>query len=166
MTPLEILVMSGAYAIALVAAIYLTRAPSRRVVAAMAGGAAAACLGLGAMVSGQALGIWWISLPSTPLVWALLYLGLAISLSPLYLITWRVARRFGWRGLSMCLLVAGVIGPPRDCLYTAIYPEWMTFGRGVTPLVADAATYVCLVALGHAVMRLVCGPSNGSPLSR
>jgi len=42
----------------------------------------------------------------------------------------------------------------------------MTFGQGVTPIVADAATYVCLVALGHAVMRFVCGRSNGSTLSR
>jgi len=103
MTPLEIFVMSCAYAIALATTIYLTRAPSRRVVAAMAGGAAAACLGLGAMVLGQAIGIWWISLPSTPGVWALLYVGLAVSLSPLYLITWRVARSFGWRGFTMCL---------------------------------------------------------------
>jgi hypothetical protein len=166
MTPLEIFVMSCAYAIALAVTIYLTRAPSRRVMAAMAGGAVAACLGLGAMVSGQALGMWWISLPSTPSVWALFYLGLAISLSPLYLITWRVARRFGWRGLTICLAAAGVIGPPRDYLYTAVYPEWMTFGRGVTPVVADAATYVCLLALGHAVMRSVCGPSDGSALSR
>src|SRR6478672_3281810 len=114
MTPLEIFVMSCAYAIALAATIYLTRAPSRRVVAAMAGGAAAACLGLGSMVLGQAAGLWWISLPSTSGVWALLYVGLAISLSPLYLITWRVARRFGWRGFTMCLAAAGVIGPPRD----------------------------------------------------
>ena len=53
----------------------------------------------------------------------------------------------------MCLTAAAAVGPPRDYLYTAIYPEWMTFGRGVTPVVADAATYVCLVALGHAVMR-------------
>jgi hypothetical protein len=166
MTPLEIFVMSCAYAIALAATIYLTRAPSRRVVAAMAGGAAAACLGLGAMLLGQAIGIWWISLPSTPGVWALLYVGLAVSLSPLYLITWRVARSFGWRGFTMCLTAAGVIGPPRDYLYTAIYPEWMTFGRGVTPVVADAATYVCLVALGHVVMRLVCGRSRESTLSR
>jgi hypothetical protein len=158
--------MSCAYAIALAATIYVTRAPSRRVAAAMAGGAAAACLGLGTMIQGQAVGVWWISLPSTPGVRALLYVGLAISLSPLYLVTWRVARRFGWRGFAICLTAAGVIGPPRDYLYTAIYPEWMTFGRGVTPVVADAATYVCLVALGHAVMRFLAGPSNGSTLSR
>ena len=166
MTTQEIIVMTGAYAVALAAAIYFTRAPSRRVVGALAGGVTAGCFGVGAMVAGQALGAWWISLPSTPGVWALFSVGFAISLSPIYLITWRVARKFGWRGLAVCLVVAGVIGPPRDYLYAAVYPAWMVFGQGVTPVFADAATYVCLVALGHAVARFVCGPSIGSRLAR
>jgi hypothetical protein len=166
MTTLQIIVMSCAYAIALAAAIYFTRAPSRRVGGALAGGVAAGCLGVGAMVVGQAIGVWRIFLPSTPGVWALFYLGLAISLSPIYLVTWRVARKFGWRGLAVCLIVVGVIGPPRDYLYAAIFPEWMVFGQGVAPIFADAATYICLVALGHAVMRFVCGSARGSRLSR
>jgi hypothetical protein len=166
MTTLQITAMTCAYAVALAAAVYFTRASSRRVVGALAGGAAAGCLGLGAMVVGQALAVWWISLPSTPAVWALFYVGLAISLSPLYLITWRVARKFGWRGLAVCLLVVGVIGPPRDYLYAAIYSEWMVFSPGVAPVLSDAAAYLGLVALGHAVMRLVSGPSRGSRMAR
>jgi len=165
MTTLQITVMTCAYAIALAAAIYFTRAPSHRVVGALAGGGAAGCLGLSAMVLGQALGVWWISLPSTPGVWALFYVGFAISLSPIYLITWRVARKFGWRGLAVCLIVVGVIGPPRDYLYAAIYPEWMVFAQGVAPIVADAAAYVGIVALGHAVMRLVAGPTREDQLA-
>jgi hypothetical protein len=166
MTTLQIIVMTGAYAVALAAAIYFTRASSRRVLGALAGGAGAASIGLGAMILGQALAMWWISLPSTPIVWGLFYLGLAISLSPIYLITWRVARRFGWRGLAVCFVVATVVGPPRDYLYAAVYPEWMVFARGVTPLLADAAAYLGLVALGHAVMRVVSGPSRESRLAR
>ncbi len=160
MTALQIAVMTCAYAVALAAVIYFTRASSRRIAGALAGGAAASCLGLAAMVLGQVLAVWWISLPSSPAVWSLFFVGLAISLSPIYLITWRVARRFGWRGLTVCLVVVGVIGPPRDYLYAAVYPEWMVFARGVTPVLADAATYVGLVALGHAVMRRVSGPSR------
>jgi hypothetical protein len=165
MTALQITVMTCAYAVALTAAIYFTRASSRRVLGALAGGAGAACVGLGAMILGQALALWCISLPSTPIMWALFYLGLAISLSPLYLITWRVARRFGWRGLAVCLIVATVVGPPRDYLYAAVFPEWMVFARGVTPLLADAAAYLGLVALGHALMRFICGPSRESRLA-
>lgn len=99
-------------------------------------------------------------------VWVLFYLGVAISLSPIYLITWRMARRFGLRGLIVCLIVAGVVGPPRDYLYVATYPEWGAFAQGIAPVLADAATYVGLVALGHAVMRLVSGPAQGSLLAR
>lgn len=166
MTTLQIIVMTCAYAVALAAAIYFTRAPSRRVVGALAGGAAAACLGMGAIVLGEALGVWRVPLPSTPGVLGLFYLAFAISCSPIYLITWRVARRFGWRGLAVCLIVVGVIGPPRDYLYAAVYPEWMVFAHGVAPVLADAATYLGLVALGHAVMRFVSGSARGSLLAR
>lgn len=166
MTTLQIIVMTCAYAVALVAAIYLTRAPSRRVMGALAGGAAAGGLGLGAIVLGEALGVWGVSLPSTPGVLVLFYLGLAISCSPIYLITWRVARRFGRRGLAVCLIVVGVIGPLRDYLFAAVYPEWMVFAPGVAPIVADAATYVGIVALGHAVMWFVSGPARESRLAR
>jgi hypothetical protein len=166
MTTLQIIVMTCAYAVALAAAIYFTRAPLRRVVGAFAGGAAAACLGMGAIVLGEALGVWRVSLPSTPGVLALFYLGLAISLAPIYLVTWRVARRFGWHGLAACLIVVAVIGPPRDYAYAAVYPEWMVFAQGMAPVLADAAAYVGLVALGHAVMRFVSGPTRGSRLAR
>jgi hypothetical protein len=166
MTTLQIIVVTCAYAVALGVAVYFTRATPRRVVGALAGGAAAGCLGLGAIIVGEAIGVWRDFLPSTHRVWVLFYLGLAISLSPIYLITWRVARRFGLRGLAVCLIVAGVVGPPRDYLYVAMYPEWGAFARGVAPVLADAATYVSLVALGHAVMRLVSGPARGSRLAR
>jgi hypothetical protein len=166
MTTLQIIMMACAYAVALAAAIYFTRAPSRRVVGALAGGAAAGCWGLGAIIAGEALGLWRDFLPPAHSLWVLVYLGLAISLSPIYLITWRVARRFGWRGLAVCLIVAGVVGPPRDYLYVATYPEWGAFAPGVAPVFADAATYIGLVALGHAVMRLVAGPARGSRLAR
>jgi hypothetical protein len=166
MTTMQIIAMSCAYAVALAAAIYFTRAPSRRVLGALAGGAAAGCLGLGAIVVGEALGVWRVFLPSARGVWVLLYVGLAVSCSPIYLVTWRVVRRFSWRGLAVCLVVVGLIGPPRDYLYAAVYPEWMVFARGVAPVLADAVTYLGLVALGHAVMRLVSGPARGSALAR
>ena len=166
MTARQIIVMTCAYAVALAAVVYVTRATSRRVVGAFAGGAAAACWGLGAIIAGEALGVWRDFLPSTRGMRMLFYVGLTISLSPIYLVTWRVARRFGLRGLAVCLIVVGVVGPPRDYLYVASYPEWGTFAPGVAPVLADAATYIGLVALGHLVMWLVSGSSRGSQLAR
>jgi hypothetical protein len=89
-----------------------------------------------------------------------------ISFSSIYLITWRVARRFGWRGLAVFIGAVAVIGPPRDYLIAATFPEWMVFAPGVAPIVADAATYVGIVALGHAVMRLIAGPAREDRLAR
>lgn len=158
--------MTGAYSLALVAVVYFTRATSRRVVGALAGGATGGLIGLGTIALCEAIGWWRVPFASTPYFLLLLYLGLAISCSPIYLITWRLARRFGWRGLAVSLGAVAVIGPPRDYLIAAKYPEWMVFAPGVAPILADAATYVGIVALGHAVMRIVAGPAREDRFAR
>jgi hypothetical protein len=160
MTPRQIIIVICAYLVALVAVVYFTRATSRRVVGALVGGAAVGCFGMGAIVLGNSLGLWRVPIFWTPYFLTLFYLGLAISVTPIYLVTWRVARRFGWRGLALCLCIVAVIGPPRDYLYAAKFPEWMVFAPGIATILADAATYVGIVALGHAVMRLIAGPSR------
>jgi hypothetical protein len=107
-----------------------------------------------------------VPIARTPIFLALFYLGLAISVSPIYLVTWRLARRFGWRGLAVFTCIVAIIGPPRDYLIAATFPEWMVFAPGVAPILADAATYVGIVVLGHAVMRLIAGPAREDRLSR
>jgi hypothetical protein len=146
--------------------IYFTRATARRVMAALVGGAAAGLLGLGAIALCEALGWWRVPFASTPYFPALFYLSLSISLTPIYLVTWRVARRFGWRGLAVSLCIVAIIGPPRDYLIAAMFPKWMVFAPGFAPILADAATYVGIVALGHAVMRLIAGPASEDRLAR
>ncbi len=164
MTTNQIIIVTCAYMIVLVAVIYFTRATLWRVVAALAGGAVVGFMGMGAIVLGNTLGLWRAPIFWTPYFLALFYLGLSISVTPIYLVTWRVVRRFGWRGLAVCLVVVAIIGPPRDYLYAAKYPAWMVFAPGVAPILADAATYVGIVAVGHAVMRLVAGPSGADRL--
>jgi hypothetical protein len=166
MTTQQIILWTFAYLIELGAVIYFTRATARRVVGALVGGAAAGLLGLGAIALCEALGWWRVPFASTPYFLPLFYLGLSISLTPVYLITWRVARRFGWRGLAVFLCAVAVIGPPRDYLIAATFPKWMVFAPGGAPILADAATYVGIVALGHAVMFLVAGPSKEDRLAR
>jgi hypothetical protein len=166
MTPLQIIVVTCAYLVELVAVVYFTRATTRRILGAFVGGAAVGCFGMGAIVLGNASGLWRVPITWTPYFLTLFYLGLAISFSPIYLITWRVARRFGWRGLAVFIGAVAVIGPPRDYLIAATFPEWMVFAPGVAPIVADAATYVGIVALGHAVMRLIAGPAREDRLAR
>lgn len=133
---------------------------------ALAGGAAVGLFGMGAIFLGNALGLWQVPISWTPISLTLFYLGLAISVSPIYLVTWRVARRFGWRGLAVFIGAVAIIGPPRDYMYAATFPNWMVFAPGALPVIADAATYVGIVALGHAVMSLIAGSASEDQLAR
>ena len=97
---------------------------------------------------------------------ALLYIGTAVSCAPIYVVTWRVARRFGRCGLVVFFSAVAVVGPLRDYQIAATFPAWMVFAPGIAPILADAATYVGIVVLGHAVMRLVAGPAGRDALAR
>jgi hypothetical protein len=166
MTTQQVILWTCGYLVALMVVIYFTRATLRRVIGAMAGGAAAGLLGIGAIALCETLGWWWVPFASTPYFLALFYLGLAVSLTPIYLITWRVARRFGLCGLAVFIGIVTVIGPPRDYLYATMFPKWMVFAPGVAPIVADGATYACIVIVGHAVMRLIAGSAGEDRLAR
>jgi hypothetical protein len=164
MTPLQIIVVTCLYFVALLVVIYFTWATARRIVGAFVGGAAVGLFGMGAIIFGNAVGWWRVPIVWTPSFLALFYFGLTITVTPIYLVTWRVARRFGWRGLAVCLGVVAIIGPPRDYLYAAKFPAWMVFAPGIAPIIADAATYVGIVAIGHVVMYFVTGPSRADRL--
>ena len=166
MTTQQILLMDCLYLAFLGAVIYFTRATARRIAGALAGGAAAGLLALGAIALGEAQGWWRVPSGSTPYFRLQLYLGLAISMAPTYLIIWRVARRFGWRGLAVFVGIVAVIGPPRDYWYATTFPKWMVFAPGIAPILADSVTYVGVVVVGHAVMRLVAGPARADRLAR
>ena len=163
-TPRQLIVVTGLYLVELVAVVYFTRATSRRILGAFAGGAAVGCFGLAAVVLGNSLALWRVPITRTPYFLTLFYLGFFVSVTPIYLVTWRLSRRFGWRGLAVFTCAAAIIGPPRDFLFAAVFPAWMVFAPGMAPVIADAATYVGIVVIGHAVMRLVAGPSRAGRL--
>jgi hypothetical protein len=166
MTRQQIILWTCAYLIEFGAVVYFTRANARRVMGALVGGAAAGLLGLGAIALCEAFGWWRVPFASTPYFLPLFYFGLSISLTPIYLVTWRVARRFGWRGLAVFIGIVTIIGPPRDYLIAATFPKWMVFAPGVAPILADGATYAGIVILGHAVMRFIAGPASEDQMAR
>ena len=101
-----------------------------------------------------------------PSILPLLYVAFVVSIAPIYLVTWRVARRFGWRGLAVAAVVIAVLGPPRDYAYMASFPEWGSYGPGIVPVLAIAGIYAMLVPLGHFVMRPIAGPPCADRLVR
>lgn len=165
MTTQQLILMNCFYLASLVAIAYFTRATSRRIAGGLAGAAVVGLLALGMITLGEAMTLWEVPLSWTPQLLVLLYLALGISSAPIYLISWRVARRFGWPGLAVLVGAAAVVGPIRDYMVAANYPEWIVFAPGVAPMLAVATTYVVIVGVGHALMRLVAGPSGEDRLT-
>ena len=93
-------------------------------------------------------------------------LGLAISLAFVFLLTWRIARRYAGRGLAIALLLAALVGPFRDSAFMAAFPEWGYYAPGITPMLAISAAYVIMGVVGHGIMRLIAGPSTNDLLTR
>jgi len=165
LTAREIILMTSFYLAFFVAVAWFSRARSRRIEGALAGGMAFAAVALLAVALGEIQG-WW-RIPETGAHFRLLlWLGLAVACAPDYLLTWRVARRFGGRGLAICVLISAIIGPPRDYWIAATFPKWMTFSPGIAPVLADASVYALLVIVGHGVMRMVAGPAQTDSLAR
>ena len=149
----------------LIAVAFFTRATLRRIGGALAGGIAFGVVALGIIALGERAEWWHMTITWEPYFLTLLLIDFALA-AYVYLITWRIARRFGWRGLAVVVVVAAIIGPPRDYAYMARFPEWGAYGPGVAPVLAISATYIIMVLLGHGVMRLVAGPAQDSPLAR
>lgn len=165
MTRLQLHLFNCLYLAVLVAVALFTRATARRIAGALAGGAAFGVVALGIIALGEEVGWWHMAITWEPYFVTLLLLGFVMC-AFIYLLTSRIARRFGWRGLAVVVIVAAIIGPPRDYWYMARFPEWGAYGPGVAPVLAVAATYAFMVLLGHGVMRLIAGPARADRLAR
>jgi hypothetical protein len=165
MTTTQFLLFDGIYLVVFIVVAILARATPRRIAGALAGGVAAGVVALGIIALGEKVGWWHFVFTWEPYFLTVMLIGLPL-IGFIFLITWRIARRFGWRGLAVVSVAVAVIGPPRDYLYMRLFPEWGSYGPGVAPILAISATYVIVVLVGHGVMRLVAGPAGEDRLAR
>ena len=165
MATLQLHLFNGLYMVVLVTVAILSRATAQRIAGALAGGAVAGVAALGIIALGEGLGWWHMAITWEPYFLTVLWSDFALC-AFIFLITWRIARRFGWRGLAVVVVVAAVLGPVRDYRHMERFPEWGAYAPGVAPVLAISATYVLLGVLGHAVMRLVAGPARADRLAR
>jgi hypothetical protein len=119
---------------------------------------------LGVVALGERVGWWHTAISWEPDSLAPLLIIVTLC-AYIFLFTWRIARRFGWRGLAFVAIAAAVVGPPRYYWYMQRFPEWGTYAPGIAPALAISATCVLLGILGHGVMWLVAGPSRADPLA-
>jgi len=165
MTTLQLHLFNSLGLVILVVVAILTRATGRRIGGALAGGAALGVVGLGSIVLGEKVGWWHFAITWEPYFLTLLWIDFALC-AFIFLLTWRIARRFGWRGLAMVLVLAALLGPLRDYSYMRRFPEWGAYAPGVAPVLAISATYVLFGVVGHGLMRLVAGPARADRLAR
>jgi hypothetical protein len=148
MTTTQMILMTGLYLAAFVAVAYFIRAKLLRITGAASGGAVLGVVALLAVGLGQAQRWWRVPKAGSSHFQLLFWLGFAVSCAPVYLITWRVDRRFGGRGLTVCVLAAVLIGPPRDCAFAAMLPDWIVFSPGTAPILAGAQSMPCCWSWG------------------
>ena len=163
MTIRQLYLFNALYLVLTTVVAIVTRATPRRIAGALAGAALCGPVGAGIIVVGQTAGWWHIVTVWQPYWMILMWIDLIVC-GYVFLITWRIARRFGARGIAVVLLVAAIIGPVRDYGYMSMFPEWGSYAPGVAPVLAISAAYVILISVGHACMRLIAGPASADPL--
>ncbi|MBC8164815.1 MAG: protein kinase, partial [Bryobacteraceae bacterium] len=152
-------------------AAYLTRATSLRAMGALAGGTV---YGLGWLLKlkiGSGMG-WWrsrFSETSDPMGLFAHPVGLLIFIlggAAIFLIFWRVSRRFGWPW-QLVLIVGVAAGQAiRERIWFDAFMQVMAASPGIGPLAGDAALLVAALGLGYVMMRLIAGPAAKDPLAR
>jgi hypothetical protein len=121
MTTQQLLVGTVIYAVALAVIGYFTRPTQRRIAGAFVGATAVVGLGLwGVVPFGEAQGWWRVPLDRSAASMALLFAGATVSTVPIFLVTWRIARRFGRRGWAVTFAVAA-LGPLREFAVEAAF---------------------------------------------
>jgi hypothetical protein len=163
----HILILASCVYLSLLAAtIYFTRATTRRISGALAGGAVVAVVGAGIEAFAHAQGWWRYTSDDTPYGPVALYPVLVVIFAFLALIGWVVTRRLGWRGVAGFLAVLAVVGALRDYLISGKLMGLIVFAPGILLAIIDGFLWAGLTALAIGVMRLISGPACDDRLAR
>jgi eukaryotic-like serine/threonine-protein kinase len=147
-------------------AAYFTRAVFLRAMGSLAGGAVLTAVWMIKLRIDFAMGWLQSAIPETPdpltrFSPAVLFFGGVV-----FLLSWRITRRFGWAGQVVMLIGAPIYFAVRDRIWYQHFLRMMIATPGIGPLLGDAALFAVGLVLGHAVMRLIAGPARKDPLAR
>jgi heme/copper-type cytochrome/quinol oxidase subunit 4 len=147
----------------LVGVAYVSRAQTLRAASSIVGGA---IFSVFVTVVPISLG-WRQFVPlehSTQALWLLYAIGIPFG-AILALAGWRIARRFGWRGLAAFVTVVSIGGPIRERLYLSA-AHLVIVVPGMVPWIANTLSWACALLLSHSIMRLVAGRARDDRLAR
>ena len=169
LTPQQALIIGGVVSpIILVVIAFFTRASKRRFVGALVGAVAYGVLNFALDRLAFAAGWWQYPAWASSGQLLFLYIPAGIVGGAFGLIGWRVMRRFSWRGLIGFLLVWSVWGVIHDVGGSAAFASsnFMVFGSGIVPLLADVAVFAACGAVAQVAIWLVAGPPHADRLAR
>src|SRR5258708_22021676 len=112
MTTQQLHLFNALYLVIVIVVAVLTRATVRRIAGALAGAAVGGVVVLGIIAFGEEVGWWHMAITREPYFLTLMWIDFALC-GFIFLITWRIARRFGWRGLAVAVIAPAILGPPR-----------------------------------------------------
>jgi hypothetical protein len=157
------IVATCVYACVLVGAVRVLRPGARRTVGALAGGVAAALVGVVIEAVAHQQGFWHYTENDTPVGPAFIHPFNVIIFALIALIAWRIGRRFGVRGQAIYVGAEAIINPPGDYIVAVQWFGMIKIGPGVSlALMAlmDIAAWGILSTVSLAVMQRVAGPSK------
>lgn len=146
---------------------YLTRAPRKRILAALVGALAYAVLNNMWDRVATSMGWWMFPFPNFWLETLVMYIPGGLVMGGAFgLVGWRVVRRFGARGLAGFLACWGVCGLVRDFSGAAVFQvgSLITFSPGIPTVIVDLLNYVTCGALAQVVISSAGGPAKDSSL--
>jgi hypothetical protein len=147
-------------------AAWFTRATFRRIISALIGGLPLLPLVMFYDAIAARLGLWRypvVTSGSAPIAWyfsTALFYGAALGL-----VGWRIIRRFGKWGFIVFLIAFALFGVSRDYAYS-LTTNFIKFGKGWLPYLADFFSYASGAALVQLVMLWIAGKPGLDALAR
>jgi len=137
---------------------FATRAPARRIVAALAGGVAFGVGNAAWDLLAHAAG-WWSypGMPGNAVVPWFWYAAAGLSAAGISLLGWRAWRRFGTRGLAVFLGLFTLYGMLRDWRVASAAGSIIHFAPGAVPWLADGTAWLSLMAVVLAIQLTLGG---------
>jgi hypothetical protein len=110
---------------------------------------------------------WWhypsVTAATAPLAW---YVAVALGYGAAFgLVGWRIIRRWETRGSLSFLLIFSMFGVGRDLVYS-MTTQFIVFGPGPLPLLADLFAYGSSAVVVQLLMRWIVGSAQSDQLAR
>jgi len=143
-----------------------TRAPGKRIVAALSGGLIAAFIGAGLDAVGSRLGLWhYVTASPDHAPWGI-YIAAGFLQGAAALIGWRIHQRFGLIGLVLWIGAVAVGSTVQDYVAAAFGPKVQIIAPGLEPAIGDFIVWTIVTSVTVTLMFAFAGAPTTNAKAR